>query len=165
VSGALPSERLAVPLGLARSSRLYPALPRWAKLGRPFHGLSVEILWCFVVCILSLAAPALAADHRNLPAGSECLSCHAERTKGQSVHFDFAHACTVCHVVSIADGKTSIMLVLPKDKICYSCHEKAAMDEIPYMKGECLSCHDPHNSQRTYLLRPNVPLPTEKPKP
>ena len=63
MSGALPSERLAVPLGLARSSRLYPALPRWAKLGRPFHGLSVEILWCFVVCILSLAAPALAADH------------------------------------------------------------------------------------------------------
>ena len=165
MSCALPSKRLAVPLGLARSSRLYPALPRWAKLGRPFHGLSVEILRCFVVCILSLAAPALAADHPNVPAGSECLSCHGEKAKGQSVHFDFAHACTVCHVVNVADDKTSITLALPKEMICYSCHEKAAMDPMPYMKGECVSCHDPHNSARPHLLRANVPMRAHTRKP
>ncbi len=106
---------------------------------------------CF---LLSLATfPAFAADHPELPKGSECLSCHIEKTKGQSVHFDFTNACTVCHVVKVEDSKTSITLVLPKEKICYSCHEKAAMDKVPYMKGECVSCHDPHNSERLYVLR------------
>jgi predicted CXXCH cytochrome family protein len=59
-----------------------------------------------------------------------------------------------------ADGKASISLVLPKEKICYSCHEKAAMAKSPIMKGECVSCHDPHNSERLYLLRANVPIPS-----
>jgi predicted CXXCH cytochrome family protein len=110
------------------------------------------------VLFLSLAAtPAFAADHPELPKGSECLSCHIEKTKGQSLHFDFTNSCTVCHVVKVEDGKTSITLALPKEKICYSCHEKAAMDKSPIMKGECVSCHDPHNSERPHLLRANVP--------
>ena len=114
---------------------------------------------------LASGAPAFAADHPELPKASECLSCHAEKTKGLSIHFDFAQSCTVCHAVSVADGKTSITLVLPKEKICYSCHEKAAMDAVPYMKGECLSCHDPHNSARPHLLKANVPVPIDKKKP
>jgi len=112
---------------------------------------------------LLAAAPAFAADHPDIPKGSECLSCHVEKTKGQSVHFDFTQACTVCHVVKVDDGKTSISMVLPKEKICYSCHEKAAMDKSPIMKGECVSCHDPHNSERLYLLRRGAPTgPHEK---
>lgn len=92
-------------------------------------------------------------------------SCHTEKAKGQSVHFDFTHACAVCHVVNAADGRTSITLVLAREKICYSCHEKDAMDRVLYMQGECVSCHDPHTSQRAHLLRANVPTPGEKPKP
>jgi len=154
-----------VPPGLARCSRLYPALPRWARLGRPFQGLEVRILLYLVTSILSLSSPAMSADHPALPHHSECLSCHEDKTKGQSVHFDFTHACTVCHVVNVADGKTSITLILSKEKICYSCHEKAAMDSVPYMKGECVSCHDPHNSARPYLLRANVLSPEACSKP
>lgn len=154
-----------VPPGLARCLRLTPALPRWAKLGRPFQELWVDILRCLVISILSLGGRAFAADHPALPQHSECLSCHADKTKGQSVHFDFTHACTVCHVVNVADGKTSITLVLSKEKICYSCHEKAAMDNVPYMKGACVFCHDPHNSARPYLLHANVRLPEPGSKP
>lgn len=109
--------------------------------------------------LLLAALPAFAADHPDLPKGSECLYCHVEKTKGQSVHFDFTNSCTVCHAVNVEDGKTSITLVLPKEKICYSCHEKAAMDKSPIMKGECVSCHDPHNSESPHLLHPNVPMP------
>ena len=148
------SSHSAVPPGLAHRLRPYPALPRWAKLGRPFQGLWAGLLLCGVTS--ALFVPAVAADHPELPQGSECLSCHAEKTKGESVHFDFTHACTVCHAVSIADGKTTITLVLPKEKICYTCHEKAAMDKVSFMKGECVSCHDPHNSERLHLLRANL---------
>jgi predicted CXXCH cytochrome family protein len=132
--------------------------------------IATSRLYCFLaICgglsLLAVAAvPAFAADHPELPKGSECLSCHVEKTKGQSFHFDFTNACTVCHVVRVEDGKTSISLVLPKEKICYSCHEKAAMDKMEFMKGECVSCHDPHNSERLHLLRANVPVPSEKPR-
>ena len=143
----------AVPAGLAHRFRPYPALPRWAKLGRPLRGL-----WSGVLLLLSSMVPTFATDHPALPAGSNCLSCHAEKTKGQSVHFDFTQACTVCHAVTVADGKISITLVLPKEKICYTCHEKAAMDKVSFMKGECVSCHDPHNSERLHLLLANLPL-------
>jgi len=102
--------------------------------------------------------PALSADHPALPKDSTCASCHVEKTKGQSVHFDFANSCTLCHVTKIEDGKTSITLVLPKEQICYSCHEKAEMQKSPIMKGECLSCHDPHNSASPHLLRAGVPV-------
>src|SRR5689334_9058850 len=84
--------------------------------------------------VMLSGVPLFAADHPELAKGSECLSCHTEKTTGQSVHFDFASACTVCHVVNVADGRTSITLVLPKEKICYSCHEKAAMDKLEFMK-------------------------------
>lgn len=149
----------AVPPGLERIAPLNSALPRWVKLSPLLQGFWSGIVFC------ALAAPAFAADHPPLPQGSECLSCHTEKAKGQSVHFDFTHACAVCHVVNAADGRTSITLVLAREKICYSCHEKDAMDRVPYMQGECVSCHDPHTSQRAHLLRANVPTPGEKPKP
>jgi predicted CXXCH cytochrome family protein len=150
----------AVPPGLVRSSCVYPTLSRWAKLGRAF-----QRLWVGILLWIAGSAPAFSADHPELPKGSECVSCHGEKAKGQSVHFDFTHACNVCHVVSVTNGKTSITLLLPKEKICYSCHEKAAMEQVPYMKGECVSCHDPHSSERTYLLRTNVASPARTAKP
>jgi len=129
---------------------------------------SRRVGFVLVICggfvLLAVAAvPAFAAEHPAIPKESACLSCHLEKTTGQSINFDFTTACTVCHVVKVEDGKTSISLVLPKEKICYSCHEKAAMDKTQFMKGECVSCHDPHNSERLYLLRANVPMPDEKP--
>lgn len=149
-----------VPPGLRCCAQLHPELRHWTGLVRRFRALWLEALLCVIV-----VPAAVAADHPELPQSSECLSCHAEKTKGQSVHFDFAHTCTVCHSVSVTDGTTSITLVLPKEKICYSCHEKAAMDQVAFMKGECVSCHDAHNSERLYLLRANVPVsnPGQKP--
>ena len=149
-----------VPSELKGALRFNPLLPRWAKLSRAILGLWQGVLLGFMV-----ATPALAVDHPGIPNSSECLSCHAEKAKGQSVHFDFKHACAVCHVVNVAEGKTSVTLALPKEQICYSCHEKAAMDQVPYMKGECVSCHDPHNSERLFLLRPSAPVPKAESKP
>ena len=108
--------------------------------------------------LLLFATSAWGADHPELPKTSECLSCHLEKTKGKSIHFDFAQDCRVCHAVSVTEGKTSISLVLPKERICYSCHEKAAMDQMQFMQGECLSCHLAHNSPGLHLLRANVSL-------
>ena len=127
---------------------------------------SLAFAICRVLIFLAITAiPAFSADHPAIPKDSACLSCHVEKTKGQSIHFDFTNACTVCHVVNVVDGKTSVTLAIPKEKICYSCHEKAAIDQVPYMKGECISCHDPHSSARPYLLHAHVSIPerTEKP--
>jgi len=128
------------------------------------RSISALGIGCGVFFCLLLTVPAFATDHPDIPKGSECLSCHAEKIKGQSIHFDFTNACTVCHVVKVEDGKTSISLALVKEKTCYSCHEKASMDKMQFMKGECISCHNPHNSERLFLLRANVPIPADTSK-
>lgn len=148
------------PLPFKASQNADP-LPPFSRAQHP----SLFLLRTAIFLVVLSPVAAIAVDHPEIPNGSECLSCHGEKAKGQAVHFDFAHACNVCHVVHVADGRTSITLILPKEKICYSCHEKAAIDQVPYMKGECISCHDPHSSARPYLLHAHVPMParTEKP--
>ena len=130
-----------------KASRNADSLPPFSRAQHP----SLFLLRTAIFLVVLSPVAAIAVDHPEIPNGSECLSCHGEKAKGQAVHFDFANACNVCHVVHVADGRTSITLILPKEKICYSCHEKAAIDQVPYMKGECISCHDPHSSARPYL--------------
>jgi predicted CXXCH cytochrome family protein len=128
-------------------------------------GLNFVLAICGGLVLLAVAAvPAFPAEHPAISKESACISCHVEKTKGQSIHFDFTNSCTVCHVVRVDDGKTSISLAIPKEKICYSCHEKAALDKMQFMKGECVSCHDPHNSERPHLLRKGVSAPAETSK-
>lgn len=53
---------------------------------------------------------------------------------------------------------SSSMLVMPEDKLCWMCHGNlgALLDDsythVPFMKGRCVECHDPHASDYTKLL-------------
>ena len=63
---------------------------------------------------------------------------------------------------------TTLNLAMPKEQICFACHEKSAalQHHVPAAKGTCLDCHDAHSSDQRMLLRAagGPPLPTLKAK-
>jgi predicted CXXCH cytochrome family protein len=50
---------------------------------------------------------------------------------------------------------TMLTLTMPKEKICFACHEKSAelRQHLPAIKGTCVDCHDAHSSDQRMLLR------------
>jgi predicted CXXCH cytochrome family protein len=50
---------------------------------------------------------------------------------------------------------TTLSLIMPKEQICFACHEKSAelLQHTPVVQGRCVECHDSHSSERRMLLR------------
>jgi len=50
---------------------------------------------------------------------------------------------------------TTLNLAMPKEQICFACHEKSAalQQHLPTVKGQCMDCHDAHSSDQRMLLR------------
>jgi predicted CXXCH cytochrome family protein len=50
---------------------------------------------------------------------------------------------------------TTLNLAMPKEQICFACHEKSAelRQHVPVVKGACVDCHDAHSSDQRMLLR------------
>lgn len=77
-------------------------------------------------------------------AANQCESCHdaggtkgAERRIGPKLAYPIEELCLGCHSDKSGDLATSLQLAV---------HE-------PVTKGMCVSCHDPHNGKRPYMLR------------
>src|SRR5579862_6485472 len=93
----------------------------------------------------------------SLGRDADCTSCHAKKTKGTSVHSAMQSPCDVCHVTSTQGDMTLVSLSMPKNKICFACHEEAAAARLhkPSVRGQCMECHDAHSSDyRMLLLHP-----------
>ncbi len=109
--------------------------------------------------LLLLLAPAMQAsaiEHPGIvPRDANCSSCHANKTKGKSVHSAMQLSCTVCHLVRTEGDMTTLSLAWPKDKICSACHQQFVemQQHSPSVKGQCVDCHDTHSSSRRALLR------------
>jgi predicted CXXCH cytochrome family protein len=110
--------------------------------------------------LLPAAVSASAVEHPIehpgvVPKDANCSSCHANKTKGNSVHSAMAMPCTVCHLATTEGDMTTLILSMPKEKICFGCHEKSAQlrRHKPTAKVGCLDCHDSHSSPRRSLLR------------
>jgi predicted CXXCH cytochrome family protein len=106
--------------------------------------------------LLVAAAPAVAVEHPGVvPKDAECTSCHAAKVRGQSVHSVMATSCDVCHVTQMQGDMTVVSLSMPKQKICFACHQEstALREHVPAVKGQCIDCHDAHSSDRKMLLR------------
>ncbi len=95
--------------------------------------------------------------------GAKCLECHADETKGKSVHPALASGCLSCHEVRVARDITRVKLTAATPHtLCVSCHaDKKASD----LKGkvhspavhQCTECHDPHKSaNKDLLLKPTA---------
>jgi predicted CXXCH cytochrome family protein len=119
-----------------------------------------------LLLLLAAAMQAFAVEHPGiLPKDANCSSCHADKTSGKSVHSAMAVSCTVCHLVKTEVDMTTINLAMPRQQICFACHEKSAelQQHSPVVKGQgqCVDCHDIHSSSRRFLLRGHDPGTTQ----
>ena len=109
----------------------------------------------FVLLLLAAAMPAWGVEHPGvLPADADCSPCHTKKITGKSVH-SAVTSCTVCHVARTQGDMTTLNLVMPKEQICFACHEKSAelRQHVPVVKASCVECHDAHSSDQRMLLR------------
>lgn len=114
---------------------------------------------CLFAALLLIveSKPLSAVEHPGVvPKDVECTSCHAAKIRGASVHSVMATPCEVCHVTQTQGDMTLVSLSMPKQKICFACHQESAAlrQHIPASaKGQCIDCHDAHSSSRKMLLR------------
>jgi predicted CXXCH cytochrome family protein len=106
----------------------------------------------------------------SLPAGSEVLAqdscitseCHVKMGTAKYVHGPVAaNECTVCHTVGKNDRppkKHDLSFNKEGGPLCLSCHEKLEQSfkdktiHLPVEEGECIICHDSHQSDNKFLL-------------
>jgi len=109
-----------------------------------------------LVVFILLIGTAGAVEHPGvLHDNDDCSSCHASKTIGKSVHSAMASPCTICHLAQTQGDMTTLNLIMPKEQICFACHEKTAAlrQHAPAVQGRCVECHDSHSSARRMLLR------------
>ena len=109
-----------------------------------------------LLLLLPSAMQASAIEHPGIvPMGANCSSCHANKTRGKSVHSAMLLSCTVCHLAQTEGDMTTLNLAWPKEKICSACHEGSVelQQHSPVVEGQCVDCHDTHSSRRRSLLR------------
>lgn len=99
---------------------------------------------------------------------AKCLECHADKTKGASVHSAMQMGCLSCHEIRIIkahdkkhEDVTRVKLIKATPlSLCLTCHDGmngkpgSSKPHAPVTKN-CLLCHDPHNSpNKDQLLKP-----------
>jgi len=109
---------------------------------------------------------ASAGEHPGILAkDDDCSSCHADKTRGKSVHSAMAMPCIVCHLAKTQGDMTTLNLAMPKEQICFACHQTSTelQKHSPVVKGQCVDCHDAHRSSRRWLLREQAEYPLDSP--
>jgi predicted CXXCH cytochrome family protein len=114
-----------------------------------------------LACLLLMAGPIFAANHPAVTGkNANCALCHADMTQGGSVHSKGELACGLCHSSEAGGSTVEMLLTIPKDQLCFACHERNAMQ--PHVSSDtnkdCLGCHDAHRSARAMLLLRNVDM-------
>lgn len=96
-------------------------------------------------------APWLAAKQAPLSSSRTAAMKAASAAPKGSVHLPYQEKqCNDCHDKSKEGG-----LVAPPEKLCFICHEyiiKGAYTHGPAGVGDCLDCHQPHDSSLPHLL-------------
>ena len=110
------------------------------------------------VAFLVLLVPiAHAANHPRVSSETNCAACHSDLLSGKTVHAEGELTCTLCHVVKSTGSYLTMSYPLPKEQLCFTCHERTAMQQhFPTPKRECQDCHDAHRSNRAILLKRDV---------
>ena len=72
---------------------------------------------------------------------------------------DFSRDCAQCHTGGLTSGRQELRTPLPE--LCYSCHLDLTQGDDylhgPLNVGECVFCHDPHQSAFIHLQRAPQP--------
>jgi len=118
---------------------------------------NLRIVWIgYFLLPVAVAVQASVVEHPGvLPRNADCSSCHMDKISGKSVHSAMAISCTVCHLATTQADMTTMTLAVPREQICFACHEKSSelQQHSPAVKGQCVDCHDSHSSGRRMLLR------------
>ncbi len=114
------------------------------------------ILPISIAILILMPSPALAEDCSS-------TKCHSSMGKAKFVHGPVAVGqCTVCHTGGKANHPTKrkkgsdFKLRAEGKDLCFLCHDrndKAAVVHGPIAKGQCTSCHDPHQSNTEKQLK------------
>jgi hypothetical protein len=127
-----------------------------ASLASAMKYAPCALIFSLSLLLLLLAARASAVEHPGiLHKDDNCSSCHPDKTSGKSVHSAMALSCTVCHLAQTQGDMTILNLAMPRQLICFACHEKSMSLQRHSLgvKGQCVDCHDAHSSNRRMLLR------------
>ncbi len=124
----------------------------------------------FIQCCIFLLLPELVVTGRAAAQSESCVtsSCHSTLGKDKVVHNPVKEQmCTICHqAIEDPQKKTKhpnnllISLVQQGSELCSMCHEPKNVKKTihaPIMGGDCISCHNPHQSSETRLLREKRP--------
>ena len=107
--------------------------------------------------------PAPMLEEASTETGGVCVSCHTNKAKLPVVHPAItAMGCEACHAMNEeSDVQWSVELAAEGNELCLLCHddkEAQAQDagirhHAPVAQGECMGCHDPHESQYAFMLQ------------
>ncbi len=143
ITGRLPSSKIRREVmhrqTVARAMKYVPGLRRVA-----------------LPLLLAAAIQASAGEHPGiLHQDDNCSTCHADKINGKSVHSAMQLSCTACHIALTQGDMTILSLMMPKEQICFACHEKSKelQRHSPIGGAQCVHCHDAHSSNRRMLLR------------
>ncbi|HLE01132.1 MAG TPA: cytochrome c3 family protein [Bdellovibrionota bacterium] len=124
-----------------------------------------------VTCGASCHATRPAGEGKALskltPKDNACTSCHDADTLFPGRQKGFSHAiaanglCSICHQTKAEHPGTDTVTRDPNPESCLRCHDfkKRGMgthDPLADMGG-CIFCHDPHGSEREFMVRDDTP--------
>ena len=104
-------------------------------------------------------APKVTVYAHPFYAGKRCDACHAT---GASLGFTPSGSRGSGSIFGGTSAASPARLRLSPKKLCIKCHRRVSRLEVsakglwlhtPAAKGDCLACHDPHQSPNPYMLR------------
>jgi predicted CXXCH cytochrome family protein len=113
---------------------------------------SLKASFFFALINLATTVSTLAQDNCT------ALECHGEMSAAQSTA---THACSVCHIVGPNDFPSKnheLSFVKEGKALCLDCHREfekileGKLPHEPFEQGECMICHDLHQSNNTFFL-------------
>lgn len=127
------------------------------------YSSSVKII-CLCVSILTgiVGVYLMAKEHTAEAADTENCGCHTHQAEKKFVHFPVKNGeCQSCHIPSGQKHpkfKKEAFLLTDKGKagLCAECHERKDTKKYvhpPVAAGDCLDCHDPHQSDNKFQLK------------
>ncbi len=115
-----------------------------------------------LVGMTRVAKPAAGGAAAQLP-NCTTSDCHAKITRHKRVHQPVAaNRCDFCHepiegsTPFQAGAKHEFKRATQNPELCYACHDRLTEEVYvhePVKMGMCVLCHDPHGSERKFLLR------------
>lgn len=120
-----------------------------------------QVLSCALAFLLLTGGHQLtraASEDFDLEPGQACLDCHAEMGEKKHIHpatEDGAGCATLCHQQPNPALHAFAARPTPIAALCLECHDNPVSGKRPHMPaadGDCIVCHDPHQSEHAKLL-------------